>query len=162
NKSAYEAYLTRAVFYEVTGTTLNSLVGAAFATDPSFKFPPELAHLERNANGAGLSTYQLAQNGIRHLLKHYRCALYVDYPDVPPARNLAEFKAQKAYPMIHLLNALDVVNWDSVMNDNHKKLCLVVIREFKSERGADGFSKTEQEQYRVLRLEQEGNGEYIY
>lgn len=29
NKSAYEAYLTRAVFYEVTGTTLNSLVGAA-------------------------------------------------------------------------------------------------------------------------------------
>ncbi|EPZ7889467.1 DUF4055 domain-containing protein, partial [Acinetobacter baumannii] len=138
------------------------LVGAAFATDPSFKFPPELAHLERNANGAGLSTYQLAQNGIRHLLKHYRCALYVDYPDVPPARNLAEFKAQKAYPMIHLLNALDVVNWDSVMIDNQKKLCLVVIREFKSERGADGFSKTEQEQYRVLRLEQEGNGEYIY
>ena len=95
NKSAYEAYLTRAVFYEVTGTTSNSLVGAAFATDPSFKFPPELAHLERNANGAGLSTYQLAQNGIRHLLKHYRCALYVDYPDVLPARNLAEFKAQK-------------------------------------------------------------------
>lgn len=162
NKSAYEAYLTRAVFYEVTGTTSNSLVGAAFATDPSFKFPPELAHLERNANGAGLSTYQLAQNGIRHLLKHYRCALYVDYPDVPPARNLAEFKAQKAYPMIHLLNALDVVNWDSVMVDNQKKLCLVVIREFRSERGADGFSKTEQEQYRVLRLEQEGNGEYIY
>ncbi|KNX84044.1 hypothetical protein RR30_18825, partial [Acinetobacter baumannii] len=135
---------------------------AAFATDPSFKFPPELAHLERNANGAGISAYQLAQNGIRHLLKHYRCALYVDYPDVPPARNLAEFKAQKAYPMIHLLNALDVVNWDSVMIDNQKKLCLVVIREFKSERGADGFSKTEQEQYRVLRLEQEGNGEYIY
>ena len=60
--------------------------------------------------------------------------------------------------MIHLLNAIDVVNWDSVMIDNQKKLCLVVIREFKSERGADGFSKTEQEQYRVLRLEQEGNG----
>ncbi|MFH4117632.1 hypothetical protein WAI56_19420, partial [Acinetobacter baumannii] len=104
------AYRTRAVFYEVTGTTSNSLVGAAFATDPSFKFPPELAHLERNANGAGLSAYQLAQNGIRHLLKHYRCALYVDYPAVTPARNLAEFKQQKAYPMIHLLNAIDVIN----------------------------------------------------
>ncbi|HDZ5234572.1 TPA: hypothetical protein RG347_003869, partial [Acinetobacter baumannii] len=36
NKSAYLAYLMRAVFYEVTGTTSNSLVGAAFATDPSF------------------------------------------------------------------------------------------------------------------------------
>ncbi len=42
-------------FCEVTGTTSNSLVGAAFATDPSFKFPPwTLLILERNANGAGL------------------------------------------------------------------------------------------------------------
>ncbi|WP_215896606.1 DUF4055 domain-containing protein, partial [Acinetobacter baumannii] len=135
---------------------------AAFATDPSFKFPPELAHLERNANGAGLSTYQLAQNGIRHLLKHYRCALYVDYPDVPPARNLAEFKAQKAYPMIHLLNAVDVINWDSMMVGNQKKLCLVVIREVVSTRGSDGFSKEDREQFRVLRLEPVDNGEYAY
>ena len=33
--------------------------------------------------------------------------------------------------MIHLLNAIDIVNWDSVMIDN-QKLCLVVIREFTS------------------------------
>ncbi|MEO9279270.1 DUF4055 domain-containing protein [Acinetobacter sp. WA-87] len=162
NKSAYLAYLMRAVFYEVTGTTSNSLVGAAFATDPSFKFPPELAHLERNANGAGLSSYQLAQTGIRHLLKHYRFGLYVDYPDVKPSQNLAEYKKQKAFPMIHLLNAIDVINWDSMIIDNQKKLCLVVIREFISVRGADGFSKTEIEQYRVLRLEPDREENYIY
>ncbi|MEK5772805.1 hypothetical protein VXE29_19890, partial [Acinetobacter variabilis] len=69
---------------------------------------------------------------------------------------------QKAYPMIHLLNAIDVINWDSMMIDNQKKLCLVVIREFTSERGNDGFSKTDVEQYRVLRLEPDSEGNYIY
>lgn len=162
NKQAYNSFLMRAVFYEVTGTTLSSLIGAAFATDPNFKFPAQLEHLERNANGAGLSAYQLAQTGIRHLLKHYRCALYVDYPDVIPARNLAEFKTQKAYPMVHLLNAVDVINWDSVIVDNQKKLCLVVIREVISARGDDGFSKKDTEQYRVLRLESYGDYESIY
>lgn len=162
NDAAYAAYLTRAVFYEVTGATLNSLVGAAFATDPSFKFTPELEHLERNANGAGLSAYQLAQTGIRHLLKHYRCALYVDYPDVIPARNLKEHKEQNSYPMIHLLNAVDVINWDSMMVGNQKKLCLVVIREVVSTRGSDGFSKEDREQFRVLRLEPDENGEFAY
>ncbi|MDC4781796.1 DUF4055 domain-containing protein [Acinetobacter baumannii] len=162
NDAAYAAYLTRAVFYEVTGTTLNSLVGAAFATDPSFKFTPELEHLERNANGAGLSAYQLAQTGIRHLLKHYRCALYVDYPDVIPARNLKEYKEQNSYPMIHLLNAVDVINWDSMMVGNQKKLCLVVIREVVSTRGSDGFSKEDREQFRVLRLEPDEKGDFYY
>ncbi|MCA4182337.1 DUF4055 domain-containing protein [Acinetobacter baumannii] len=162
NDAAYAAYLTRAVFYEVTGTTLNSLVGAAFATDPSFKFTPELEHLERNANGAGLSAYQLAQTGIRHLLKHYRCALYVDYPDVIPARNLKEYKEQNSYPMIHLLNAVDVINWDSMMVGNQKKLCLVVIREVVSTRGSDGFSKEDREQFRVLRLEPDEKGDFSY
>ncbi|MCF4781930.1 hypothetical protein A7937_01035, partial [Acinetobacter baumannii] len=85
-----------------------------------------------------------------------------DYPDVPPARNLAEFKAQKAYPMIHLLNAVDVINWDSMMVGNQKKLCLVVIREVVSTRGSDGFSKEDREQFRVLRLEPVDNGEYAY
>ncbi|MFX5168622.1 DUF4055 domain-containing protein [Acinetobacter baumannii] len=162
NDAAYASYLSRAVFYEVTGTTLNSLVGAAFATDPSFKFTLELEHLERNANGAGLSAYQLAQTGIRHLLKHYRCALYVDYPDVIPARNLKEYKEQNSYPMIHLLNAVDVINWDSMMVGNQKKLCLVVIREVVSTRGSDGFSKEDREQFRVLRLEPDDKGEYAY
>lgn len=64
--------------------------------------------------------------------------------------------------MIHILNAIDVINWDSMMIDNQKKLCLIVIREFTSERGADGFSKTEVEQYRVLRLEPDSEENYIY
>lgn len=158
----YDAYLKRAVFYGVTGKTLGSLVGAAFATDPTFKFPQELTHLERNANGAGVSLYQLSQSALRHVLKHYRCALYVDFPDVGPSRNRAEEKAKQAYPMIHLLSSKAVINWDAVTIGNQTKLNLVVIEESVSKRGDDGFSTESQVQYRVLRLEDMGLGEFAY
>lgn len=158
----YDSYLMRAVFYGVTGKTLGSLVGAAFATDPTFKYPKELEHLERNANGSGVSLYQLAQSAVRHVLKHYRCALYVDFPDVEPSRNRAEEKAKQAYPMIHLLPSKAVINWDTITVGNQIKLSLVVIEESISERGVDGFSIESKQQYRVLRLEDVGLGEFIY
>ncbi|WP_038342151.1 DUF4055 domain-containing protein [Acinetobacter sp. A47] len=162
NKLAYDAYLTRAVFYGATAVTLNSLVGASFSTDPSFKFPDELSYLERNANGAGMSAYQLSQTGIRLLLKNYRCALYVDFPDLPETKNKSEYDKLNAYSMIHLLKAVDVVNWDTVMVNNQKKLNLVVIREMVSKRGEDGFSTEQTEQYRVLRLEPIDSGQFVY
>ncbi|OTG85542.1 hypothetical protein B9T31_12180 [Acinetobacter sp. ANC 4558] len=158
----YDSYLQRAVFYGVTGKTLGSLVGAAFATDPTFKYPTELEHLERNANGSGVSLYQLSQSTIRHVLKHYRCALYVDFPDVGPSRNRAEEKIRQAYPMIHLLSAKAVINWDTITIGNQTKLNLVVISESVSERGQDGFSIESKQQYRVLRLEDVGLGEFVY
>lgn len=161
-KGFYDSYLKRAVFYGVTGKTLGSLVGAAFSTDPTFKFPSELEHLERNANGAGVSLYQLSQSALRHILKHYRCALYVDFPDVEPSRNRAEEKAKQAYPMVHLLSSKSVINWDTITVGNQVKLNLVVIEETISERGQDGFSTESKLQYRVLRLEDVGRGEFAY
>ena len=161
-KGFYDSYLKRAVFYGVTGKTLGSLVGAAFAKDPNFKCPAELEHLKRNANGAGLSLYQLSQSTLRHTLKHYRSALYVDFPDVAPSRNRAEEKAKQAYPMIHLLSAKVVINWDTITVGNQTKLNLVVIAESVSERGKDGFSIETKQQYRVLRLEDAGLGEFVY
>ncbi|MFT4020064.1 MAG: DUF4055 domain-containing protein [Acinetobacter sp.] len=161
-KAYYDSYLHRAVFYGVTKTTLSSLIGAAFATDPSFKFPVELDHLNRNANGAGLSIFQLAQASLRHIMKHYRCALYVDFPTVTPSKSVADDKNKNAYPMIHLLSAKAVINWDSIMINNQRKLSLVVIQEVLSERGQDGFELIERVQYRVLRLEDAGHGDYVY
>ena len=42
----YNAYLTRANFYNVTGRTLNGLVGQVFTKEPSIELPPELEFFE--------------------------------------------------------------------------------------------------------------------
>jgi hypothetical protein len=157
----YEEYLDRAVFYGVTGTTLNSYIGSAFNKLPDFNKPDDLAYLERNADGSGRSIYQLSQRMLRMILKHYRCGVYVDYPNVSPSRNRAEDKIKNAYPMIHILGAMSILDWDDIIVGNQKKLSFVKILEVISTRSADGFSQDTVEQYRVLRLE-DINGQHVY
>ena len=125
----YDEYLDRAVFYGVTGRTLNSHVGSAFNKLPEFKCPDELEYLDRNADGAGRSIYQCSQRMLRYLLKHYRCGVYVDYPQVQPSRNRAEDKLKNAFPMIHVLKASAIKDWDHIIVGNQKKLSFVKISE---------------------------------
>lgn len=157
----YKTYLEHAVFYGVTGKTLGSLVGAAYAKLPDFQRPNELDYLDVNANGQGMSVYQLTQTALRYLLKHYRCALYVDFPQVEPSKTRQDDKQKNAYAMMHVLPAVAVINWDTVMIGNQQKLSLVVIKETVTVRENDGFEMTTSDQYRVLRLENL-NGQYVF
>ena len=159
--AAYESYLEHAVFYGVTGKTLASLVGGAFSRVPNFQRPDELEYLERNANGQGVGVHQLAQAALRHILKTYRCALYVDYPTVAPSKTRAEDVVKQAFPMIHVLPAKSVINWDTIIVGNQQKLSLVVIHETVSSRDQGGFKFETKNQYRVLRLE-ENNGNHVF
>lgn len=150
----YKDYLGRAVFYGVTGRTLGSYVGTAFNKLPAFIAPDDLAYLERNADGAGRSIYQCSQRMLRAVLKQYRCGVYVDYPNVAASKNKAQDKSKDAYPMIHVIKAEAIEDWDHIVVGNQRKLSFIKIRESVSKREADGFSSKSQDQYRVLRLEQ--------
>lgn len=152
DEDRYKEYLDRAVFYGATGRTLISHIGSAFNKLPDFKRPDELEYLERNADGAGRSIYQSSQQMLRLILKHYRCGVYVDFPQVEPSRNRAEDKQKNAFPMIHTLKAQSVINWDFIIVGNQKKLSIVVIEEAISALDVDGFGRTNETQYRVLRL----------
>ncbi|MGS5084089.1 DUF4055 domain-containing protein [Acinetobacter baumannii] len=159
--AAYDSYLEHAVFYGVTGKTLGSLIGGAFSRLPNFQRPDDLEYLERNANGQGVGIYQIAQASLRHVLKTYRCALYVDYPNVTPSKVRAEDYSKQAFPMIHVLPAKSVINWDTIIIGNQQKLSLVVIHEEVSSRAQGGFNFEKKDQFRVLRLE-EIEGSYVF
>ena len=161
DEDRYKEYLDRAVFYGATGRTLISHIGSAFNKLPDFKRPDELEYLERNADGAGRSIYQSSQQMLRLILKHYRCGVYVDFPQVEPSRNRAEDKQKNAFPMIHTLKAQSVINWDFIIVGNQKKLSIVVIEEAVSTLDIDGFGRTNETQYRVLRLTP-GESDFIY
>lgn len=166
----YDEYLERAVFYGVTGGTLNSYVGSAFNKLPEFKRPEELDYLCHNADGAGRSIYQCSQIMLRLNLKHYRCGVYVDYPNVAPSQNKADDLKKNAFPMIHVIKAHHILDWDHVIIGNQKKLNYVKILELISSRSVDGFTHELIKQYRILRLEngvytvqvynEDGNGNY--
>ncbi|WP_336950835.1 DUF4055 domain-containing protein [Acinetobacter sp. AS167] len=154
----YTEYLDRAVFYGVTGRTLKSNIGLAFNKLPDFKRPEELEYLDRNADGSGRSIFQTSQYMLSLILKHYRCGVYVDYPEVAPSRNREEDKQKNAFPMIHVLKAASVEDWDHIILGNQKKLSFVKILETVSTRTADGFGRDVKKQYRFLRLDEGENG----
>lgn len=151
SEERYKEYLSTAVFYGVTGTTLSNYVGTAFNKLPSFKRPIDLDYLLNNADGAGRSIYQASQKMLRLILKNYRCGVYVDYPTVPASRNKAEEKQKNHKAVIHVIDAKAILDWDFQLDGNQSRLSYVKIKEVVSER--DGFVKKEIEQYRVLRLE---------
>ncbi|TCM62316.1 uncharacterized protein DUF4055 [Acinetobacter calcoaceticus] len=148
----YDEYLQRAVFYGVTGRTLISHIGSAFNKMPEFKRPDDLDYLTRNADGSGRSIYQTSQQMLRLIMKQYRCGVYVDFPQVEASKNRAEDKNRNAFPMIHVLKAESVDDWDHIVIGNQKKLSYVKFKESATERTEDGFGKKTVERYRVLRL----------
>lgn len=151
-KAHYKEYLSRAVFSSVTGQTVASLIGMAFMKLPNFTAPDSLDYMKKNADGAGRSIYQVSQMMTRLVLKNYRCGVYVDYPQGKQARTLAEQKALKAFPTISVIPAAKIINWDSQVVDNTVVLSLVVIEEDVSVLAANGFTRQNLKQYRVLRL----------
>lgn len=149
-KERYKEYLLRAIFPGVTSRTLASHIGLAFGKTPVFNRPDDLEYLDRNADGAGRSIYQVSQRAMRLISRNYRCGVYVDYPSVNPSRNRAEDKTKGAYPMIHIIKAAAVEDWDHIVVGNQKKLSYVKIHETIKER--EGFSLAASEQYRLLWL----------
>ncbi|WP_180113346.1 DUF4055 domain-containing protein [Acinetobacter sp. YH12073] len=155
----YKEYLMRAIFPGVTSRTLASHIGLAYGKSPVFNKPDELEYLERNADGAGRSIYQSAQRATRLINRNYRCGVYVDFPNVAPSRSKAEEKSKGAFPMIHILQASSIIDWDYIIVGNQKKLSFVKLLETVKTR--NGFKVESSDQYRILALEEVGSG-FVY
>lgn len=101
NDQYYLAYLTRAVFYEISKDTLNKMVGVVFAEDPTFE-PDGMDFLKYDADGTGKSIYQVAQSALQGQLKHARGGLFVDYPTTDGNVSLQQAESLGIRPTIVL------------------------------------------------------------
>lgn len=149
----YDAYITRAVFYNVTKRTLKGLVGLLFMRDPEAVIPAGLEMLDANANGAGASLTQLGKFAARMTVGFGRCGLFTDYPSqAAPLSKAAQAAADAPRPIIRAIEPWKVINWRTVFRNAMEILSLVVIEE-RYVKADDGFVVTYGVQWRVLRLE---------
>lgn len=152
----YRAYLTRAVFYNVTGRTLQGLSGQVSLKPATIKVPSVLDGVVKDATGTGISLEQLGIQGVSEVLQTGRIGLYTDYPVRDGrATTVAEQQAGAIKPTITLYQAEDCINWRVVSRGSKTVLSLVVLRE-KYDASDDGFKTEKKDQYRVLRLEENG------
>ncbi|WP_047301241.1 DUF4055 domain-containing protein [Pseudomonas fluorescens] len=157
NKARFATYLMRAVFYNATGRTKNSLVGAVFRTWPTLTVPAAIEYVAKDVDGQGISIYQQSQSVIGHILEVGRHGLLVDYPSVEPgSTSKADSAAMGIRPTIASYNAECIINWKTRKVGGQHLLSLVVLKEVVDEDTDDGFGVESKDQYRVLRLNDSG------
>lgn len=152
NQERYNAYLTRAVFYNVVKRTLGGMVGQIFARDPIIEIPSQLDVVKNDATGFGVQLVQLAKAASSLVVAHGRAGVFIDYPVTDGPATLAQIEAGDIRPTIKLYEPWNVINWDTIKRGGREILSLVVLKEtyVKSD---DGFEKVEGTLWRVLRLE---------
>lgn len=157
NQARYLSYIARAVFYNATGRTKNSLVGAVFRTWPTLTVPAALDYVNKDVDGQGVSIYQQSQAVISHLLEVGRHGLLVDYPTVESgAVSVADSVASGIRPTVASYVAESIINWKARKVGGQYLLSLVVLKEVVDKETEDGFGVEARDQYRVLRLTEEG------
>lgn len=158
-EARYQSYLGRAVFYNVSGRTLEGLAGYVFAKEPVIKLPADIQILEENIDGAGVTAQQQAKSALREVLAMGRCGLLVDYPQVAgKITTKQDVLDGKVSPTIILYLAEDIINWRTKMQGAKVLLVKLVLREtYVEDSDENEFEAETCTQYRVLDVE-EGKG----
>lgn len=157
NKERYDAYKKRAVFYNATGRTKHSLVGAVFRTWPTLTVPGALDYVSKDIDGQGVSVYQQSQSVIGHVLEVGRHGLLVDYAAVKSGTvSKADEQAGRARASVASYVTESIINWKTRKVGGQHLLSLVVLRETVDVDTDDGFGSEQVVQYRVLRLDGAG------
>lgn len=161
NKARYDAYLARAVFYNVARRTLFGLVGQVFMRDPVVKVPSLLNPLVANATGSGINLTQLSKKAVSLNLAYSRTGVLVDYPTTDEAggATIADLESGNIRPTLYVYAPHEIINWRTIDRGAEEILSLVVLFETWCV-GDDGFEMKNSGQFRVLRLDEKG--EYVH
>lgn len=165
NVARYQAYLTRAVFYNVAQRTQGGLVGQIFMRAPGATVPDVLKPVIEDATGSGVPLEQLAAEAASFAVAYGRCGIYVDYPsievsgaaeDASVGASLAQIENGDVRPVVQVVPPWDCINYRVKKRGAKIILSLVVFREDYVDED-DGFETRIKDQWRVLRLDKDDN-----
>lgn len=148
----HENYLKRASYLNVTGRTLDGLVGAVFRKPPAADLPAALEYALENADGAGASLEQVGKRIVSELMLAGNVGLMVDYPSVPLGLSAEDVQRQGLRARMTVYPIESVINYRAKVRNGLTTLTLVVMKEAE-EIPQDIFTTTLRNRYRVLRLE---------
>src|SRR5512140_1625003 len=93
NKKRYDAYIQRAVFYNVTRRTLDGLVGQVFIREPVSEIPDRLDPLVEDIAGGGVGLIEQSKKTLSDVVSFGRSGLLVDYPETDGPVTVAQQEA---------------------------------------------------------------------
>jgi Domain of unknown function (DUF4055) len=143
----YEAYKTRALFYNATGRTLDAMVGMVFRKTPEIAIADSILPFLDDINLSRVPFLTFAQQVFSEILSVGRAGVLVDMQD-----ENASATNRRAYFVRYRTE--QIINWRSEFIDSRESLTLVVLHEVVSEAdSSDPYVLISYDQYRVLSLE---------
>lgn len=157
----YAAYRDRAIFFGATERVVHGLTGTIFRREYDLAAPTSLTpHLE-DITQTGVPLRAFSEQMVRETLLMGRAGILVDFPALDPDETGAFLPAFETRPYWVGYRAEEMLNWRTTKRQGDTVLSLVVLKECVEEpQGVwpsdDFFLITEQIQYRVLRLNEQG------
>ena len=152
----YDAYKTRAVFYNATARTVAGLLGSVFRAAPSWTFPATIEDDLKDVTLMGRPLVSFALMGFNELLVTGRVGVQVDMPKKPE-------DGATTRPYWVLRRAEDILSWRTVVRDGQEIVTRVVLSEVVEEDNPeDEWSPTLVDQIRVLELVSQASGAAAY
>lgn len=160
NDAQFKKYLLRAVFFPVTGRTLEGLIGQVFSKDIATDLPPSLDLLEIDVDGAGTNLEQQSKQALELVLKHGRGGLLSDFPTIGEGAIVTRDQIENGLirPRVILYQPDQIINWRELVVGGETKLSLLVLKEQKDV-STDKFEIECEPRWRVYELNESGQVE---
>lgn len=153
----YNAYKTRAKWFNATWRTIQALSGMLFRRPPVVETAESVKPMLDDVTMSGVSFETFAKQTATESLTTGRVGILVDYPSVSTeGMTAAEAAALHLRPTMQRYTAESIINWKTAWINNQTMLTLVVLTEDTAIEGGEFEHKTET-RYRVLDL---FNGRY--
>jgi hypothetical protein len=127
-QNRYDNFLKRAVFYNVTRRTVNTLLGAVFKKEPTLTVPPSLDYVADDIDGMGVNIYQQSRNVYQDVLAKGRYGLLVDYPETDGAVSVQDQIDGVARATVVPYEPTQIINWRTSKIGAKHVLSLVVLQ----------------------------------
>lgn len=150
----YQAYKTRAQFFNATWRTISALSGMIFRRPPVIDVAPSVEPYLDDVTMSGISFHILAQRAMLEVLTTGRLGVLVDYPQQSvEGMTLADAQKLNLRPSMNTYPAESIINWRTGRVGNQTVLTLVVLTEDHAEDDPDNpFKQKTETHYRVLDL----------
>ena len=160
-QNAYLMRVEKAIYTNYTGRTREGLKGAIFRLAPQVELPPDMEFMLDNADGSGQSIDQVAKIATDEVMETGRFGMLADYPVVMDGMTAEQQRRLAIQPHIATYTAETIINWHTHVRNGKKVLGMVVLKE-KVPVHYDEFTWDYEDQYRVLRLTEEGYTQQLY
>tara|TARA_R110000822_G_scaffold91912_3_gene211733 strand:+ start:95 stop:1516 length:1422 start_codon:yes stop_codon:yes gene_type:complete len=146
----YNKYLDNAYFEDVTGRTVQGLLGLIYSKQAKSEFPPEIEYLKENSDGKGTPLRELSKAGCAEAMASDWSGYLTARPSTPLGSSPKDVETNNLRPKLLHYKFESIINWNYEIVNNIEKLSLLVLKEAITTKV--GFKVEVEDQYRVLEI----------